>query len=386
MGKLTRPALAVGGAHLSAAEGCLAVALLLMNAVVFALHFWQAAGFGINCGGRSGSDCEDGVGRAAGYLVRANLAVIWFPVCRNVWWLFSGTAGGRGRMSYEMQVSLHRWLGYSIVATMMLHLVVFWAKWLSGDDVMDTLSRKALPSAGGPAGKAPTCEGGQCYGICGNGGQRGLGPCGLAGLKDCCHTQFQDGQGSTWLPSTSQPACICPLSVCGGSCTVDGAAVATFEGATRGTINFYGELGWVFTLLMFLSGLHCCRRKHWDLFMVFHHLFVVVVIFGILHDNSLGLVMLPGLSVYTFDKIMRRRRTRSCEVVGAIMLSGSGHLDEKCVHLTLSYGDRQPPDLRPGQHVQLCVSALSGMQWHPYSIAAVKSSETGTFNHGPLSH
>jgi hypothetical protein len=37
--------------------------------------------------------------------------------------------GGRGLLSYEQQVASHRWLGYSALAAMLLHLCDFWVEW-----------------------------------------------------------------------------------------------------------------------------------------------------------------------------------------------------------------------------------------------------------------
>ena len=62
-----------------------------------------------------------------------------------------------------------------------------------------------------------------------------------------------------------------------------------------GLYNFYGELSWLAMVVMFLFGIKCCRRKHWDWFYWFHHLFVVAVIFGVLHDTNLLKVIAPGV-------------------------------------------------------------------------------------------
>jgi hypothetical protein len=45
------------------------------------------------------------------------------------------------------------------------------------------------------------------------------------------------------------------------------------------------------------------------LFYVVHHLFVLVVIFGVVHDTALLWVMLPGLSLYVCDKVRQKRET-----------------------------------------------------------------------------
>jgi len=64
---------------------------------------------------------------------------------------------------------------------------------------------------------------------------------------------------------------------------------------------------WLAVLVMFILGLHTMRRKHWDLFMIAHHLFVVVALFGVLHDENLLYLMLPGMGTYAIDRVSRCR-------------------------------------------------------------------------------
>ena len=255
-----------------------------------------------------GFDCEDApIGRAASYLVRLNMGLVWFPVCRNIWALCCRT-GGRGLLSYEQQVALHRWLGYSVVAAVTVHLAGFWMIWLGQG--MDVFIERALPNGeAAGASRPPVCElvdvwGEQkpmCFGICGGGRMDGLGPCGIATSKDCCHVGFQDGISEAQLPSTGESACICPLEMCAGCGLVmppsvnDEAEPELKERYDVGLYNFYGELAWLSMFLMLLFGIKCCRRKHWDWFYWIHHLFVVAVIFGVLHDTNLIKVIAPGI-------------------------------------------------------------------------------------------
>lgn len=267
MGGFTRPAWALGSLVFpSFADVGLIAALVVFNAVVFVVYFqrWLGEGWAIDCS-EPGFDCEDApVGRAASYLVRVNLALVWFPVCRNVWGLCRRASSGRGLLSYEQQVSLHRWLGYSVLASMTLHLADFWVLWLGQG--WDTFMHHAFPSGVEDNRKEPRCEldlqlGMQCFGLCEGGKQDGKGPCGEATTQDCCHTMFQDGLATAWSPSTGAAACVCSLAACGG-CPLPGTPahdarlmaeaekleLGMYKGEDHGEnydvglYNFYGEL------------------------------------------------------------------------------------------------------------------------------------------------
>ena len=123
---------------------------------------------------------------------------------------------------------------------------------------------------------------------------------------------------------------------------------------------------------MFMLGLHTMRRKHWDLFMIAHHLFVVVALFGVLHDERLLYLMLPGMGTYAIDRLIRCRRTHFTKVLGASMI-GKGGAGEPMLRLTLQADTLG--ELVPGQHVQVRVANISGFQWHPYSVAAARPLE-----------
>jgi hypothetical protein len=329
MGRFTRPAVRLGGCSPSIVDILLVGGLVGFNALVFLVYFqgWLGVGWAIDCPGEPprppsdtqvvgtnlshshshvrrlradpGFECEDApIGRAASYLVRLNMGLVWFPVCRNIWALCCRT-GGRGLLSYEQQVSLHRWLGYSVVASVTVHLAGFWMQWLGQG--METFLERALPAGDPGLPQPPVCEIGKCFGICGGGSMNGLGPCGIASSKDCCHLNFQDGLSEAQVPSTGESACFCPLEMCPG-CGPGASLTQSDEDnpelAERydvGLYNFFGELSWLAMMVMFLFGIKRCRRKHWDWFYWFHHLFVVAVIFGVLHDTNLLKVIAPGI-------------------------------------------------------------------------------------------
>jgi hypothetical protein len=92
---LGRPACSVLGCWFpSLAEGGMIGVMLALNVLVFAIFFWELLGRDgptIDCGDLAGPDCEDApVGRAAAYMIRLNLALVWLPVCRNTVWVACG--------------------------------------------------------------------------------------------------------------------------------------------------------------------------------------------------------------------------------------------------------------------------------------------------------
>ena len=79
-----------------------------------------------------------------------------------------------------------------------------------------------LSGAGAKTRRPPQCEDNVCYGVCGGGGDAGLGPCGGSGYsRKCCDS----ASTSTHLPSTGQKACQCRMNACAERpCGSDGSS------------------------------------------------------------------------------------------------------------------------------------------------------------------
>jgi hypothetical protein len=125
----------------------------------------------------------------------------------------------------------------------------------------------------------------------------------------------------------------------------------------------------VCVLVMLAFGVRKCRRGHWEWFYFAHHLFVAVTVLGILHDNNLGWLMLPGISAYVLDKVIRRMRTQKCDVRSAVMLGGEAEKDVLCLRLIWRGGASANRlgglrgDMRPGQHVQVDTIVNTCYSW-----------------------
>lgn len=76
--------------------------------------------------------------------------------------------------------------------------------------------------------------------------------------------------------------------------------------ADVGISNVAGEVALVAGLVMWGTSFYCIRRKIFELFFYTHHLFVVFVVFFVLHVGfSHACIILPGFYLFMIDRYLR---------------------------------------------------------------------------------
>ncbi|CUG90073.1 ferric reductase-like protein, putative [Bodo saltans] len=128
------------------------------------------------------------------------------------------------------------------------------------------------------------------------------------------------------------------------------------------TSILYGFLSWIFLLCVTLPAMFL-RRKSYNFFRFTHCLFILVLVFGVLHHNPLLVMLAPGFALWIVDLIMRLYSSVSANarVVG---LTYNKHAD--IVTLQLSVDWVTAP--KPGSYAFLLIPALSPIS-HPFTIA-----------------
>ena len=123
------------------------------------------------------------------------------------------------------------------------------------------------------------------------------------------------------------------------------------------------------------------RRRDFELFYYTHHIFVLIVIFSLLHtffqtfpwsSDQLIYYLLPGILLYIVDRINRLIRSHA---IKTDLLSLEPMSDLSILMLR-----RQKFKFQPGQYCFLCIPSISRLQWHPYSISSTPDDKFVSFH------
>uniref|UniRef100_A0A1D1ZD15 Ferric reduction oxidase 8, mitochondrial n=1 Tax=Anthurium amnicola TaxID=1678845 RepID=A0A1D1ZD15_9ARAE len=130
-----------------------------------------------------------------------------------------------------------------------------------------------------------------------------------------------------------------------------------------GRVNLAGLITLATGLVIWMTSLPPIRRKQFHLFYSVHHLYIVFILFFLLHggDRHFYLV-LSGVILLALDKVMRvvQSRPTPCLVSAKI-------LQCRAIELTLSIKGMK---YTPTSLVFINVPSISKFQWHPFSITS----------------
>jgi len=127
--------------------------------------------------------------------------------------------------------------------------------------------------------------------------------------------------------------------------------------------NLYGILALVLVLEMGIFALPYFRRYLYEWFYYVHHLFILVLFFVCLHHKAAIIYLIPGVAVYTIDKLMGLNAYLNCclaktKVVSSDVLECSFKIDNR------NY------NYKAGQYIFVNVPCVSHLQWHPFYVTS----------------
>ncbi len=134
--------------------------------------------------------------------------------------------------------------------------------------------------------------------------------------------------------------------------------------------NLYGVVSLVLVLEMGVFALPYFRRYLYEWFYYVHHLFILVLFFVCLHHKAAIIYLIPGVAIYTIDKLMGLNAYYNCclaktEMVSSNVLECSLKIDKS--HFTY----------KAGQYVFVNVPSVSHLQWHPYYLTSGPNANPG---------
>ncbi|KAK4593795.1 hypothetical protein RGQ29_017759 [Quercus rubra] len=136
-----------------------------------------------------------------------------------------------------------------------------------------------------------------------------------------------------------------------------------------GVSNLAGEIALVTELAMWLTTIPRIRRKFFELFFYTHYLYIIFMIFFILHVGiSFCGMMLPSFYLFVVDRYLRFLQSqRNVRLLSARVLP--------CETLELNLGKSLGLSYNPLGIMFINVPSISKLQWHPFSITSSSNLE-----------
>ncbi|XAR49203.1 Ferric-chelate reductase (NADH) [Bertholletia excelsa] len=131
-----------------------------------------------------------------------------------------------------------------------------------------------------------------------------------------------------------------------------------------GVVNLAGVISLTAGLLMWVTSLRPVRRQKFELFFYTHQLYIVFVVFLVLHVGVLIFTLVAGgIFLFILDRFLRFSQSRR-----TVNIISASYLPCGTVELVLS----KPGNLQYNalSFIFLQVRNLSWLQWHPFSVSS----------------
>ncbi|KAM7274351.1 hypothetical protein ACFE04_029015 [Oxalis oulophora] len=128
--------------------------------------------------------------------------------------------------------------------------------------------------------------------------------------------------------------------------------------------NVAGELSLLAGLILWITTYPGIRRKCFELFFCTHHLYILFMIFFVLHVGVGHLsIMLPGFYLFMIDRFLRFLQSRQrVRLLSARVLS--------CETVELNFAKCPSLNYNPTSIMFVNVPGISKLQWHPFTITS----------------
>ncbi|KAK6142792.1 hypothetical protein DH2020_023140 [Rehmannia glutinosa] len=133
--------------------------------------------------------------------------------------------------------------------------------------------------------------------------------------------------------------------------------------------NIAGEISLVCGLGLWVTTYPNIRRKMFELFLYTHYLYILFIIFFILHTGiGFACIMLPGFYLFVIDRYLRFLQSRQkVRLVSVRILP--------CETIELNFTKSRGLNYNPTSTIFINVPLISKLQWHPFTITSNSSLE-----------
>ncbi|GMF45934.1 unnamed protein product [Phytophthora fragariaefolia] len=130
-------------------------------------------------------------------------------------------------------------------------------------------------------------------------------------------------------------------------------------------MNFFGEIALLAFLAIGLTSIPWVRRKMYNTFYSVHHLFLIGIIFAVMHYNAIIAWIFPSVMLYVICRALS-----SANGFSPVSVREFTTLSHDVVKVVLSRSTAPAGDFKVGQFIYLNVPAISKLQWHAFTIAS----------------
>ncbi|CAJ1977016.1 unnamed protein product [Sphenostylis stenocarpa] len=141
-----------------------------------------------------------------------------------------------------------------------------------------------------------------------------------------------------------------------------------------GVSNVAGEVSLLAGLIMWAATLPSIRRKAFELFFYTHYLYIVFVVFYVLHLGfSSSCTVLPGFYLFMIDRYLRFLQSQQkIRLVSARVLP--------CEAVELNFSKNLGLCYAPTSTIFINVPSISKLQWHPFTITSCSDTDPDTLS------
>ncbi|KAL0373682.1 UNVERIFIED_CONTAM: Ferric reduction oxidase 2 [Sesamum radiatum] len=138
--------------------------------------------------------------------------------------------------------------------------------------------------------------------------------------------------------------------------------------------NVAGEISLLCGLALWVTTYPTIRRKMFELFLYTHYLYILFIIFFILHTGiGFACIMLPGLYLFVIDRYLRFLQSRAkVRLLSARVL--------QCQTIELNFSKTRGLSYNPTSTIFINVPSISKLQWHPFTITSNSNLEPETLS------
>ncbi|XP_062149742.1 ferric reduction oxidase 2-like [Alnus glutinosa] len=131
-----------------------------------------------------------------------------------------------------------------------------------------------------------------------------------------------------------------------------------------GISNVAGEVALLSGIVMWATSFSSLRRKLFELFFYTHHLYIIFVVFFVLHvEFSYSCIIFPGFALFLIDRYLRFLQSQQrVRLVSARVLP--------CEAVELNFSKNPGLSYTPTSSVFINVPSISKLQWHPFTITS----------------
>ncbi|DAZ99873.1 TPA: hypothetical protein N0F65_008616 [Lagenidium giganteum] len=139
--------------------------------------------------------------------------------------------------------------------------------------------------------------------------------------------------------------------------------------------NFFGEIALLCFLLIGITSMPLIRRRFYEAFYYVHHLFIVGVIFAVMHWGPIIWWLFPTLLVYVMSRCISHANSYT-----PVPIHEFSYLGNAIIKIVIGRSTLRDGHFRVGQFVYLNVPSISKLQWHGFTIASSPRSHTTTLS------